>query len=137
MRLSVTLALATAVAVSAQNCNPTYNVASSGECFTNCNIKTGQKYLSGWTMDHTSPLFIDSLNLMCTKGTAEYLAFMSEAGICMSRCPDNPALFADEFAGACAWYAQHKNDTCTDSPNTTNTTIASSSTTNSSPSNSS
>lgn len=40
MRSTIALAVvaATAVAVSAQNCNPTYNVAGSGECFTNCNI---------------------------------------------------------------------------------------------------
>lgn len=35
--IAVTLAAA-AVAVSAQNCNPSYNVAGSTDCFTNCNV---------------------------------------------------------------------------------------------------
>ncbi|KAI9472272.1 MAG: hypothetical protein EXX96DRAFT_351115 [Benjaminiella poitrasii] len=113
MRSSVALTLAVAgAAVSAQSCNPTYNVTTSGECFTNCNIQAGQKYVPGWTMDHTSSVFLDSLKLMCTKGTSEYLAFMSEAGMCMAGCPDDPALFVNEFADACSWYAEHKNDTC-------------------------
>lgn len=63
-------------------------------------------------MDHTSPNFIKSLTLMCNKGTSEYLAFMSKAGMCMAGCPDDQALFNNEFAGACAWWAQHKDDKC-------------------------
>lgn len=39
MRTSIALTAAVAaVTVSAQNCNPSYNVPSSTECFTNCNV---------------------------------------------------------------------------------------------------
>lgn len=77
-------------------------------------------------MDHTSPNFLASLTLMCNKGTSEYLAFMSKAGMCMAGCSDDPELFNAEFAGACAWWAIHKNDSCGGSASTSNTTAASS-----------
>ncbi|KAI9472291.1 MAG: hypothetical protein EXX96DRAFT_653426 [Benjaminiella poitrasii] len=125
MRSSIALTLAVAaVAVSAQDCNPSYNVATSGTCFTNCNVQAGQKYVPGWTMDHASSVFLDSLKLMCTKGTSEYLAFMTEAGMCMAGCPDDPTLFVDEFAGACAWYAEHKDDTCAGSSESSSSSAA-------------
>lgn len=57
---------------------------------------------------------------MCSKGTSEYTAFMTTAGMCMAKCSDDPQLFNAEFAGACTWYAAHKNDTCAD-PNGTAT----------------
>lgn len=76
-------------------------------------------------MDHTSSNFIASLTLMCNKGTSEYLAFMSKAGMCMAGCTDDPELFNAEFAGACAWWAIHKNDTCGGSSSTSNTTDSS------------
>ncbi|KAI8988847.1 hypothetical protein BDB01DRAFT_757532 [Pilobolus umbonatus] len=111
MRSAFLVALA-ATAVAAQNCNPTYNVAGSGECFTGCNIKAGQAYYKDWTMDSTSPHFIPSLQVMCTKGNPVYTAFMTSAGMCMMSCKDDQDLFNKEFAGACAWYAEHKNDVC-------------------------
>lgn len=38
MRSLTLIALSTiAAAVSAQNCNPTYNTTSAGPCFANCN----------------------------------------------------------------------------------------------------
>ncbi|KAL9551467.1 hypothetical protein MBANPS3_004257 [Mucor bainieri] len=110
--LAIAVVAAAAVAVSAEDCNPSYNVPTSGTCFTNCNVNAGNTFVSGWTMDHTSPNFIPSLTLMCNKGTAEYLAFMSKAGMCMASCTDDQALFNNEFAGACAWWAEHKNDKC-------------------------
>lgn len=76
-------------------------------------------------MDHTSSNFIASLTLMCNKGTSEYLAFMSKAGMCMAGCTDDPELFNAEFAGACAWWAIHKNNTCGGSSSTSNTTDSS------------
>ena len=37
--LAITAVAAAAVVVSAaEDCNPSYNVATSGTCFTNCNI---------------------------------------------------------------------------------------------------
>lgn len=36
--LAIAAIAAAAVAVSAEDCNPSYNVAGSGECFTNCNV---------------------------------------------------------------------------------------------------
>ncbi|CEP12857.1 hypothetical protein [Parasitella parasitica] len=135
MRSSLTIAAVAAVAVVAvavyaEDCNPSYDVPTSGTCFTNCNINAGNTFLSGWTMDHTSPNFITSLSLMCNKGTSEYLAFMSKAGMCMAGCPDDPELFNSEFAGACAWWAIHKNDSCGgSSASTSNTTISSNSST--------
>jgi hypothetical protein len=83
--------------------------------------------MSGWTIDHTSPKFLDSLKLMCTKGTPEYTAFMTKAGMCMAGCKDDPELFNAEFAGACGWYAQHKSDIC--DTNTAATTTAAPATT--------
>lgn len=75
-------------------------------------------------MDHTSPNFIPSLTLMCNKGTSEYLAFMSKAGMCMAACSDDPELFNAEFAGACAWWATHKNDKCGEVGASSNSTAA-------------
>ncbi|KAI9344726.1 hypothetical protein BD770DRAFT_397381 [Pilaira anomala] len=107
---AVSAAPATAAAT---NCNPSYNVAPSTTCFTGCNVQAGQKYVTGWTMDSTSPLFIQSLAVMCEKTSPNYRAFMTTAGTCMAACTgDDPELFNAEFQGACAWYAQHKTDTC-------------------------
>jgi hypothetical protein len=79
----------------------------------------GQDFVPGWTMDHTSPKFLDSLKLMCTKGTSEYMAFMTKAGMCMTRCTNDPQeLFINEFAGACGWYSAHKDDVCGAEPAT-------------------
>lgn len=36
--LALSVVAATAIAVSAQDCNPSYNVAGSTECYTNCNV---------------------------------------------------------------------------------------------------
>lgn len=36
--LAIAAVAAAAVAVSAEDCNPSYNVTTSGTCFTNCNI---------------------------------------------------------------------------------------------------
>lgn len=95
------------------DCNPSYDVAPSTECYTACNVQAGQTWVPGWTMDHASPLFLDSLALMCTKTGPNYVAFMTAAGTCMVGCTgDDPTLFAQEFQGACAWYAEHKDDTC-------------------------
>lgn len=30
----------------------------------------------------------------------------------MAGCKDDPQLFVEEFADACTWYAEHKNDEC-------------------------
>lgn len=78
-------------------------------------------------MDSTSPLFLDSLKVMCTKGTPTYTAFMTTAGMCMASCPDDPTLFNNEFSGACSWYAIHANDTCFDASGSANTTTDASS----------
>ncbi|ORE02472.1 hypothetical protein BCV72DRAFT_297726 [Rhizopus microsporus var. microsporus] len=107
----------------AANCNPSYNVPGSGECYTNCNIKAGQKFVPGWTMDHTSELFIKSLTVMCDKSGPNYASFMTTAGICMAGCKDSdPEDFNKEFAGACAWWNAHKNDKCDSKTTTTSTT---------------
>lgn len=105
--LILSTVLAAAAAVSAEtNCNPSYNNPTSGECFTNCNIKAGAKFLpNGFTMDAASPYFLDSLKLMCTKGTSEYTAFMTQGGMCMAGCKDDPTFFVEEFTDACTWYA--------------------------------
>ncbi|KAF1801027.1 hypothetical protein V8B55DRAFT_1390225 [Mucor lusitanicus] len=122
--IAITLAAA-AVAVSAQNCNPSYNVPGSTDCFTSCNVKAGQEFVSGWTMDSSSPKFLDSLKLMCTKGTTDYMSFMTKAGTCMAACAgDDPELFNAEFQGACAWYAQHSGDTCASATTAAQTTTA-------------
>lgn len=64
-------------------------------------------------MDSTSEKFVESLKLMCSKGTPEYSEFMTVAGSCMMTCKgDNPELFVAEHAGACAWYGAHKDDVC-------------------------
>ncbi|KAL7314826.1 hypothetical protein PS15m_006345 [Mucor circinelloides] len=122
--LAIAVVAAAAFAVSAEDCNPSYNVPTSGTCFTNCNVNAGNTFMSGWTMDHTSPNFIPSLTLMCNKGTSEYLAFMSKAGMCMAACSDDPELFNAEFAGACAWWATHKDDKCGEVGASSNSTAA-------------
>ncbi|KAI9281497.1 hypothetical protein BY458DRAFT_486898 [Sporodiniella umbellata] len=97
----------------AANCNPSYNVPGSGECYTNCNVQAGQKYVPGWTMDHTSELFIKSISVMCNKTGPDYRNFMTAAGTCMAACKnDDPEQFNKEFQGACAWWKTHKNDKC-------------------------
>ncbi|KAI8970310.1 hypothetical protein BDF20DRAFT_826256 [Mycotypha africana] len=114
--LVICAAIATFVssAAAAVDCNPSYNVPPSTTCFTNCNIQTGQKWVPGWTMDHTSPLFLDSLALMCNKAGPNYMNFMTNAGMCMAKCTgDDPDLFTAEFTAACAWWNKHKNDSFT------------------------
>ncbi|GAA5806882.1 hypothetical protein MFLAVUS_000230 [Mucor flavus] len=111
MRAPIAIALTAATAVSAV-CNPSYNVTTSGECFTGCNVEAGNNFLPGWTMDPASDKFIPSLKLMCSKGTVQYTAFMTKAGMCMMKCTDPQELFNNEFAGACGWYAEHKDDPC-------------------------
>lgn len=75
-------------------------------------------------MDSTSDKFLASLKVMCTKGTSQYTAFMTTAGMCMASCSDPVELFNAEFAGACAWYAIHKDDTCAADAVTTTTAAA-------------
>jgi hypothetical protein len=95
--------------VAAADCNPSYNVPSSTPCFTACNVVSGQEWVPGWTMDHTSPKFIPSLTLMCNKTAPEYRKFMTKAGTCMAQCTsDDPESFNKEFQGACAWWNAHK-----------------------------
>jgi hypothetical protein len=107
------VASAVSAAPATTNCNPTYNVPTSTPCFTACNVAAGQTYVAGWTMNPTSPLFVSSLAIMCNKTGPNYRAFMTTAGMCMAKCTgDDPELFNAEFAGACAWWNQHKNDTC-------------------------
>ncbi|KAG1043650.1 hypothetical protein G6F43_011614 [Rhizopus delemar] len=126
MRSLTLVALSTiAAAVSAQNCNPTYNTTSAGPCFANCNEKAGKELYSDWTNDSASPNFLKSLSYMCNKGTSEYMAFMTTAGMCMVSC-SNPELFSTEFASACAWWQVHRNDTCS-STTTSNSTSSSNS----------
>lgn len=36
--LAIAVVAAAAFAVSAEDCNPSYNVPTSGTCFTNCNV---------------------------------------------------------------------------------------------------
>lgn len=100
-------------AAKATNCNPSYAVPTSTPCFTACNVAAGQTYVSGWTMDPNSPLFVSSLAVMCNKTGPNYRAFMTSAGTCMAKCTgDDPEKFNAEFSGACAWWNTHKNDTC-------------------------
>ncbi|KAG1445135.1 hypothetical protein G6F56_010017 [Rhizopus delemar] len=106
-----TLVATLAAAVSAQNCNPTYNTPSAGPCFANCNEEAGKTFYSDWTSDSSSQNFLKSLTIMCNKGTSEYMAFMTKAGMCMVSCA-NPDLFNQEFASACAWWQLHKSDAC-------------------------
>ncbi|KAI9337090.1 hypothetical protein BD770DRAFT_300421, partial [Pilaira anomala] len=104
----------------AADCNPSYNVAPSTECFTACNVKAGQKFVPGWTMDSKSELFVKSLTVMCDKSSSNYGSFMATAGMCMVACAgDDPELFNAEWAGACAWWADHKNDKCAAATTTT------------------
>ena len=102
-----------APAAKATNCNPSYNVAPSTPCFLACNVAAGQDYVTGWTMDSTSPKFVPSLAIMCNKTGPNYRNFMTKAGTCMAKCTnDDPELFNKEFSGACAWWNVHKNDVC-------------------------
>ncbi|KAI8882177.1 hypothetical protein K501DRAFT_273902 [Backusella circina FSU 941] len=123
--LAASLVNAAPTARATTDCNPSYNVAGSTECFTNCNIASittvlfiylfaaGNAFVPGWTMDSTSPLFIDSLELMCDRNGTNYRTFMTNAGMCMASCTgDDPELFNAEWSGACAWWAEHKDDTC-------------------------
>lgn len=41
--LAIAVVAAVAVAVPAEDCNPSYNVATSGTCFTNCNVVSDSK----------------------------------------------------------------------------------------------
>lgn len=81
-------------------------------------------------MDHTSDKFLDSLKLMCSKGTSQYTAFMTKAGICMMGCTEPQELFNNEFAGACAWYAEHKDDKCAEDGSASGNASADAATTN-------
>ncbi|KAI8365250.1 uncharacterized protein BYT42DRAFT_608771 [Radiomyces spectabilis] len=107
-----TLALAGA-AMAAENCNPTYQVQSAGQCTSDCNQKAGQGLWSDWTSDPSSPNFIKSLSFNCAKGTPEYTSFMTSAGSCMMKCDkaEQDKYFA-EFGQTCSWYQQHKDDAC-------------------------
>ncbi|KAG2233454.1 hypothetical protein INT48_008860 [Thamnidium elegans] len=121
MRTSIAIAIvaAAATAVSA-DCNPSYNVPTSTPCFTACNVKAGSAVVPGWTMDSSSENFLPSLKLMCTKNVPAFTEFMTVAGTCMMGCAgDDPELFNAEFAGACAWYASHKDDACATETTTT------------------
>ncbi|KAG1315124.1 hypothetical protein G6F64_000906 [Rhizopus arrhizus] len=118
----VTLLCTIATVLSTQDCNPTYDTPSAGPCFADCNEKAGKTFFSDWTNDKSSPQFLKSLTLMCQKGTSDYTSFMTKAGICMVSCA-NPELFNAEFAGACAWWQAHKDDTCA-AESTTSKTLA-------------
>ncbi|KAG1554838.1 hypothetical protein G6F49_007666 [Rhizopus delemar] len=114
-----------AAAFSAKKIKPTNKTTTPGPRFANCNEKAGKELYSDWTNDSASPNFLKSLSYMCNKGTSEYMAFMTTAGMCMVSC-SNPELFSTEFASACAWWQVHRNDTCS-STTTSNSTSSSNS----------
>lgn len=75
---------------------------------------------------------------MCGKGTPQYTAFMTSAGTCMMSCTQDEqnAFSTKEFPEACAWYNEHKDDSCNSSsgsasPNSTSSGETSNSSTNS------
>ncbi|ORZ18552.1 hypothetical protein BCR42DRAFT_411137 [Absidia repens] len=113
MRLSL-LALGAASYVAAQNCNPTYNVASSGDCMKQCSMDAGKSIYSDYTLDPASPNFIKSLSSSCYKGTPDYIAFMTSAGTCWLKCDKKQQddYTQREFKESCSWYNEHKDDTC-------------------------
>ncbi|KAI8099977.1 uncharacterized protein BX664DRAFT_245715, partial [Halteromyces radiatus] len=100
--------------VAAQNCNPTYNVASSGDCMKKCSEDTGKSIFNDYTTDPASPNFIKSVGISCSKGTPDYIAFMTKAGTCWLSCPkeQQDAYTQKEFKESCTWYNQHKDDKC-------------------------
>lgn len=89
--------------------------------------KSGQSLWPEWTDDPASSNFINSLAFQCEKGTPNYMAFMTSAGMCMTSCSaDDQAAFKTEFQQACQWYTSHSNDTCSGS--SSNSSSASSTT---------
>ncbi|KAI9282081.1 hypothetical protein BC943DRAFT_329134 [Umbelopsis sp. AD052] len=117
------IAAGSSVATAATNCNPSYNATTSPTCIANCNKKAGQGLWADWTDDPTSTNFVKSLSFQCEKGTPNYMAFMTSAGVCMTSCStDDQSAFKTEFQQACQWYTSHTNDTCSGTSATTSST---------------
>ncbi|KAI9491728.1 hypothetical protein BDB00DRAFT_746836, partial [Zychaea mexicana] len=101
-------------ALAAANCNPSYDVAEPGPCVKECKIKAGQDMWAQWTDDPASADFIESLSYKCERGTPAYTTYMTQSGMCVMNCSaDEQADYGNrEHADSCAWYQEHKDDTC-------------------------
>ncbi|KAI8338530.1 hypothetical protein BC941DRAFT_469638 [Chlamydoabsidia padenii] len=126
MRLSL-LVLGAVSYTAAQNCNPSYNVASSGACMDQCAQDAGGSIISGYTTDPASGNFIKSLGVNCGRGTPEYTQFMIKAGTCWTTCEKSQQddYIQREFPQSCGWYNQHKDDKCEPATTSTATTTTS------------
>ncbi|ORZ00938.1 hypothetical protein BCR43DRAFT_511873 [Syncephalastrum racemosum] len=114
--------------VEAIDCSSSYNVTAGSDCIENCKKSAGTTLYSDYTTDPSSPNFIKSLSYECAKGTPDYTAFMSSSGTCMMGCSstEQQDYGSREYAQTCAWYAEHKDDTCDGSSSSASTSASSS-----------
>ncbi|KAF9387541.1 hypothetical protein CPC16_006988 [Podila verticillata] len=124
MRFSVVAIVAAVVAVaSAQELNPLYPFKANGPCVDKCLVDVGNKMLPGvFTEDPSNPNFMKSLALAHERNTPAYTAYMTETGMCLSKCPaDEQALYQSQYQAKTNWYQSHKANGTETSPDSTAT----------------
>ncbi|KAG0010799.1 hypothetical protein BGZ80_001177 [Entomortierella chlamydospora] len=103
--------------------------APEGACVVGCTTSAGLSMFPNYSEDPASPYFIESLSYSYESGSANTGAFMTKAGMCMGRCPqDELDLYNAQYPGKKAWYLEHKGTTTT-APATTAPTTARTTTT--------
>ncbi|KAG0004359.1 hypothetical protein BGZ79_009503 [Entomortierella chlamydospora] len=110
MRFSV-IAIVAAIAAVAHAQTDYYPFKPNGACVKSCLLTVGQKMDPQFTDDPTNPYFIASLAYAHERGTPKYIAYMTETGPCIGKCPaDEQALYNLDYPAKNDWYVAHKND---------------------------
>lgn len=62
-----------------------------------------------FTEDPSNPNFMKSLALAHERNTPAYTAYMTDTGLCLSKCPaDEQTLYQSQYQAKTAWYQSHK-----------------------------
>ncbi|KAF9975340.1 hypothetical protein BGZ73_001061 [Actinomortierella ambigua] len=113
MKFSVVAIVASVAAVASAI---EYPFAPTGQCMAACNMDIGKKIFADYTMDPNNPNFLKSQELELVKGTPSYTRFMTEGGMCWSKCPtEETQAYMKDFPERRIWY-QKQTGTFTGTP---------------------
>ncbi|KAG0240711.1 hypothetical protein BGW41_006708 [Actinomortierella wolfii] len=102
MKFSVVALVASVVAVASAI---DYPFAAEPKCIADCKMEAGKKIMADYTLDPQNPKFMESQAIEMVKGTPNYTRFMSESGMCMSKCTqEEQQAYMKDFAARREWY---------------------------------
>ncbi|KAF9358632.1 hypothetical protein BGX26_001261 [Mortierella sp. AD094] len=109
MRFSV-IAIVAAIAAVAHAQTDYYPFTPNGPCVKSCLLTVGKKMDPKFTDEPTDPYFITSLSYAHERQTPKYIAYMTETGPCVGKCPmEEQTLYNLDYPKKMDWYLAHKN----------------------------